>query len=98
MGFVVMVASIVILIFLPYIMKNAVIRSGSFRPAHKVFFWIFLFNCWLLAWIGGIPVMEPYLTVGRILSFLYFFFLLVLFPLAIFIDRAIYDSFNYKKK
>lgn len=42
--------------------------------------------------------MEPYLTVGRILSFLYFFFLLVLFPLAIFIDRAIYDSFNYKKK
>lgn len=38
MGFVVMVASIVILIFLPYIMKNAVIRSGSFRPAHKVFF------------------------------------------------------------
>lgn len=38
MGFVVMVASIVILIFLPYIMKNAIIRSGAFRPAHKIFF------------------------------------------------------------
>jgi len=95
-GFVIMVASIIILIFLPYIMKNAIIRSGSFRPVHKFFFWIFIFNCWLLAWIGGIPVMEPYLTIGRILSFLYFFFLLVLFPLAIFIDRTIYDSYNLK--
>lgn len=33
-----MIISIVILMFLPYIMKNAIIRSGSFRPAHKIFF------------------------------------------------------------
>jgi hypothetical protein len=33
-----MIASIVILIFLPYIMKNAIIRSGAFRPVHKIFF------------------------------------------------------------
>jgi len=97
-GFLIMVISIIILIFLPYIMKNAIIRSGVFRPAHKIFFWIFVFNCLLLGWIGGIPVMEPYLTVGRILSFLYFFFLLVLFPLAIFIDRTVYDAYNLKNK
>lgn len=42
--------------------------------------------------------MEPYLTVGRILSFFYFFFLLVLFPLAIFIDRTVYDAYNLKNK
>jgi hypothetical protein len=42
--------------------------------------------------------MEPYLTVGRLLSFLYFFFLLILFPLAIIIDRAIYDAYNLKDK
>jgi ubiquinol-cytochrome c reductase cytochrome b subunit len=97
-GFLIMVISIIILIFLPYIMKNAIIRSGSFRPAHKIFFWIFVFNCILLGWIGGIPVMEPYLTIGRFLSFLYFFFLLVLFPLAIFIDRIIYVGYNLKNK
>jgi len=97
-GFLIMIISIIILMFLPYIMKNAIIRSGTFRPVHKIFFWIFLFNCCLLCWIGGIPVMEPYLTVGRILSFLYFFFILVLFPLAIFIDRTIYDSYNLRNK
>ncbi len=42
--------------------------------------------------------MEPYLTVGRILSFLYFFFILVLFPFAIFIDRMIYDAYNLNIK
>jgi hypothetical protein len=42
--------------------------------------------------------MEPYLTVGRFLSFLYFFFLLVLFPLAIFIDRTVYDAYNIKNQ
>jgi len=41
--------------------------------------------------------MEPYLSVGRFLSFLYFFFILALFPLAIFIDRAIYNAYNLKK-
>jgi ubiquinol-cytochrome c reductase cytochrome b subunit len=97
-GFLIMVISIIILIFLPYIMKNAIIRSGTFRPVHKIFFWIFIFNCILLGWIGGIPVMEPYLTIGRFLSFLYFFFLIVLFPLAIFIDRIIYDAYNLNNK
>ena len=96
-GFLIMVISIVILMFLPYIMKNVIIRSGLFRPAHKIFFWIFVFNCCLLGWIGGIPVMEPYLSVGRFLSFLYFFFLLALFPLAAFIDRTVYDAYNLKK-
>lgn len=33
-----MILSIVILFFLPYILKNAIIRSGSFRPCHKLFF------------------------------------------------------------
>jgi hypothetical protein len=41
--------------------------------------------------------MEPYLSVGRFLSFLYFFFLLALFPLAAFIDRTVYDAYNLKK-
>jgi hypothetical protein len=40
--------------------------------------------------------MEPYLSVGRFLSFLYFFFLLALFPLAAFIDRTVYDAYNLK--
>jgi ubiquinol-cytochrome c reductase cytochrome b subunit len=97
LGFVVMVLSIIVLILLPYIMKNSIIRSGSFRPCHKFFFWIFLVICILLSWIGGIPVIEPYLTVGRILSVFYFIIVLVCFPLSIFIDKLVYDIYNLNK-
>ena len=97
LGFVAMVLSIVVLFILPYIMKNSIIRSGSFRPCHKLFFWIFVVICILLAWIGGIPVIEPYLTVGRILSVLYFINILILFPLGIFIDKFVYDYYHLKK-
>lgn len=38
LGFVAMVLSIVVLLVIPYIMKNSIIRSGSFRPCHKIFF------------------------------------------------------------
>lgn len=44
-----MILSIVVLLVIPYIMKNSIIRSGSFRPCHKLFFWIFLVICILLA-------------------------------------------------
>ena len=98
LGFIAMVLSIVVLLVIPYIMKNSIIRSGSFRPCHKLFFWIFVVICILLAWIGGIPVIEPYLTIGRILSILYFINILILFPLGIFIDKLIYDVYCLRSK
>ncbi len=97
LGFVVMVLSIIVLFIIPYITKNNIIRGGVYKPCYKLFFWLFLFVCILLTWIGGIPVIEPYLTIGRILSILYFINVLVLFPLAAFIDKLIYHIYilNY---
>jgi len=98
LGFIAMILSIVILLFLPYIMKNTIIRSGSFKPLYKLIFWIFVVICILLGWIGGIPVMEPYLTIGRILSVLYFVIILIIFPLSILFDKIIYDIYILKNK
>lgn len=36
--------------------------------------------------------MEPYLTIGRILSILYFINVLILFPLSAFLDKAVYGA------
>lgn len=98
LGFAAMALSFIVLLLIPYIMKSSLIRSGSFRPCHKLFFWIFLVVCILLAWIGGIPVLEPYVTVGRILTVLFFLIILVGFPLGIFIDKLVYDIYNLNKK
>jgi hypothetical protein len=37
--------------------------------------------------------MEPYLTIGRVLSVLYFINVLILFPFSIFIDKLIYNIY-----
>ena len=97
LGLLAFIASIIVLLLIPYIMKSSLIRSGSYRPIHKIFFWLFLVVCILLGWIGGIPVIEPYLTIGRFLSILYFVIILLLFPLGIYIDKLIYNIYIEKK-
>jgi ubiquinol-cytochrome c reductase cytochrome b subunit len=74
-------------------MKHSLIRSGTFKPFYKICFWLFLVTCILLGWIGGIPVIEPYLSIGRFLSVLYFVIILVFLPISIFIERIIYDIY-----
>src|SRR6185436_17086496 len=48
LGFAVMVLSIVVLFLMPYITKNNIIRSGTYKPCYKLFFWLVLFICILL--------------------------------------------------
>lgn len=69
------------LFILPYLLKGFLIRSSVFKPWHASWFWIFVSTVILLGWIGGLPVMEPYLGFGQKLCLLYFLILLLFFPL-----------------
>lgn len=42
--------------------------------------------------------MEPYLTIGRVLSIFYFVIICFLFPFSIFFDKFIYDIYVLKLK
>lgn len=83
------------IITLPFYTKNF-IRSSIFRPIYAFTVWLFIFVCILLGWIGGLPVIYPFLEIGQILTFLYFFILLVIFPLICYFERVIY--FSYLKR
>jgi len=84
---------VVALLVLPFLSKNIIIRSGSFRPLFAFFFWFFVVDCLLLGWIGSLPVIAPYLAIGQFLTVLYFSLLLVFFPLATFFEHLIYDVY-----
>lgn len=71
--------AIVVLFFLPFI-NTSEIRSATFRPVFRFFFWLFVVNCFLLGWIGQNVVAYPYIEIGQICTFFYFFFLLILIP------------------
>lgn len=78
-GVIAMLFSILILTLLPWI-HSTEIRSSRFRPLYRFFYWILISSCLLLGWIGGMPVEDPYILIGQILSFFYFFYFLILLP------------------
>jgi ubiquinol-cytochrome c reductase cytochrome b/c1 subunit len=79
-GVIVMFSSILILVFLPWL-DTAKTRSNKYRPLAKQFFWIFVIVCILLGYLGAQPPEGIYVIAGRILTFCYFAYFLIVLPL-----------------
>ena len=79
-------ASILILFFVPWLDRSKV-RSGTFRPQFKWFYWLFVINFLLLMWYGAQPPAQVVLmnfTVADVskLSVLYYFaYFIIILPL-----------------
>ena len=58
-GVIAMISAIVILSLLPWI-HSTEIRSSRFRPLYRIFYYTIISCCFILGWIGGMPVEEPY--------------------------------------
>ena len=66
------------IIFKQWIFDTEVKRTIADLPISKFLFWFFIFNFFLLGFIGARPIEEPYYLVGQcaaIYFFLYFFLL-----------------------
>jgi ubiquinol-cytochrome c reductase cytochrome b/c1 subunit len=79
-GVIAMFGSIAILFVLPWLDTSRV-RSGTYRPMFKGFFWVFAIVCVALGFLGSKPPEGSYVTWSRILTFYYFFHFLVILPL-----------------
>jgi len=78
-GVVAMVGAILINLALP-LLNTSNIRSSFFRPLHKVIFWVFVANFFLLMWLGQCPVESPYIEISQASALLYFSYYLVILP------------------
>jgi ubiquinol-cytochrome c reductase cytochrome b/c1 subunit len=78
-GVIAMFGAIIVLAFLPWL-DNAKTRSSRYRPIAKQFFWMFVVVCILLGWLGGKPAEGIYIIAGRILTFAYFAYFLIVLP------------------
>jgi ubiquinol-cytochrome c reductase cytochrome b subunit len=47
-------------------------KSLNFRPFYKFLFWVFVFNFFLLSYLGGQPVAEPFITLAQTSTVIYF--------------------------
>ncbi len=79
-GVLAMFASILLLFFLPWLDKSPV-RSGSYRPTFKMFFWILVIDVLVLGYCGGAPAEEPFVMISQVATIYYFAHFLIILPL-----------------
>jgi ubiquinol-cytochrome c reductase cytochrome b subunit len=79
-GVIFMFASIFILMFLPWL-DSSKVRSATFRPIYKKFFWVLVITVILLGYLGAKPPEGVYLVFARIATTYYFVHFLILLPL-----------------
>ena len=78
-GVLAMGGSIVLFYFLP-LFNCYLIRSTFFKPFYNILYWFFIMNFCLLGWLGQMPVEDPYIFLGQLITFFYFlYFIIIIF-------------------
>ena len=90
-GVIAMFAALLVLLLLPYL-NTSEVRSSSFRPIHRQFFWLLVLDYFILGWIGGCAPETPYLEIGQLATFFYFFYFLFIVPILGILERKLLDS------
>jgi len=80
-------AAIILLAFLPWL-DTSKVKSGKYRPAFRVFFWLFVVCCVGLGWLGSQEVTDATTLAARILAVGYFGFLVVVLPLLGLVEKT----------
>ncbi|MBM3543526.1 MAG: cytochrome b/b6 [Alphaproteobacteria bacterium] len=79
LGVIALVSSIVVLFFVPWL-DTSKVRSTSYRPVYRWFFWAFVVTCIALGYLGSQAPEGWYLFFGRVFTIYYFAFFLVVMP------------------
>jgi ubiquinol-cytochrome c reductase cytochrome b/c1 subunit len=79
-GVIAMFASILVLLFLPWLDRSPV-RSARFRPIYKWVFWLLVIDCFILGYVGANPPEGWLPTFGLLGTLYYFAHFLIIMPL-----------------
>ena len=86
LGVLAMFAAILVWFFLPWLDKSPV-RSGTYRPLYRKFFWVLVVVMAVLFYCGGAPAEEPYVMLSQIATLYYFAHFLIIVPIVSSIEK-----------
>ena len=78
-GVIAMFAAIAVLFFVPWL-DTSKVRSATYRPAYRQFFWVLVVVCIMLGWLGSKPPEGIYVVLARIFTVYYFVHFLIILP------------------
>jgi ubiquinol-cytochrome c reductase cytochrome b subunit len=85
-GVILMFGAIAVMFVLPWL-DTSKVRSGTYRPLFKQFFWIFAAVCVGLGYLGAMPAEGLYVVFARIFTAYYFAHFLIILPLLGFLEK-----------
>ncbi|WP_404482733.1 cytochrome bc complex cytochrome b subunit [Novosphingobium sp. BL-52-GroH] len=89
MGVLAMFGAILVWFFLPWLDRSPV-RSGSYRPLYKKFFWFGLIPAMaVLFYCGGAAAAEPYVMISQLAALYYFAHFLIILPVVSTIEKPL---------
>ena len=90
-GVIAMGGALIILMFIPFI-NTSDIKSTSFRPIFKIFYWLIVSDFIILGWVGQKPVKDIYVTIGQIATLFYFIFFACVIPVTGQIEKSLFKT------
>ena len=87
-GVLAMFSSILLLFFLTWLDRSPV-RSTSYRPTYRVFFWILVLDILVLGYVGGAEISARNIALGQIAAAYYFAHFLIILPLVSKFERTL---------
>jgi len=88
MGVIAMISSIAVLGLLPWLDLSKV-RSSVFRPIWKQCVFLFVFDFFILMYVGGMPAEGVYVLISRVGTAYWFLFFLVIAPLVSLTEKTL---------
>lgn len=89
LGVLAMLAGLLILLVLPAT-DTARSRGARFNPLIRVAFWMLLVIVFLLLYVGACHVADPWVSIGQVLTVLYFGYFLLLTPVIGLSDNTLF--------
>lgn len=89
LGGVLALVSSILVLFSSSSLHTSFFRTLEFRSFFLPFYWLFIFNFFLLTWLGGQPVEYPFVSLSFFCMLVYFGYLLLLSPLLGLLERSL---------
>jgi len=86
MGVLAMFSAILVWFFLPWL-DTSPVRSGTYRPLFRKFFYVLMVDVLILGYCGGAPAEEPYVMISQLATAYYFLHFLVILPIVSSIEK-----------